>query len=500
MVVLVKILPVVVTDHVQLVSIAGMVGQLGEAQSAGDGPGVVQPVDDFRQFFGDRGQPTRVGLAGVIKPFGSRLVGVVVAQGFLEQGRHVGIVGVVDLVADAPQDHAGMVPVPQHHGGQVALVPFGEVLGIAEMLGRVHVVPLPPFVFRALPFVKGFVHHQEPQLVAQIQQIGIGRIVGGADGVAACVLEFEQPALPHVLRHRRAEAPSVMVDAEALDFHGFSVQEEALVGVEPEGADTHGNFFAVGRPTLGQRFPHQCIQIRMVDIPQLCIGNGHVHAAGFLLGGNGSHFFSLRVQETERDPLRTDGFIGDAQASGCPVRGKRFDKYSMLGKTDGFADRQRYMPVDAAAGIPTGIRHVIVFHPHGDHVFPCLHEGRNVEGKAGVAIGVVSQIITVDPDLRVLVHALEGEAHALAPGAFIQRKVLAIPGRTPGQIARAAGMGWVEGMLHRPVVGQRHPTPRPVVIPHEARVRRVAQVETPVQVHVHFDAHSFPPIDACSAG
>ena len=127
--------------------------------------------------------------------------------------------------------------------------------------------------------------------------------------------------------------------------------------------------------------------------------------------------------------------------------------------------------------------------PYGDHVFAGADEFGNVIGEAGVAVGVEAQIIAVHPNLRVLVHPLEGEAHPPALCILVKHKMLPIPGRAAGQIARAAGVAFVEGMLHRPVVGQGHASPPAVVKAHKIRVRHVAQVKPPIQIQFLPNAH-----------
>jgi hypothetical protein len=72
-----------------------------------------------------------------------------------------------------------------HHVDQVALVPNGEVLGIALVLRRVHVVALPPLVLRILPLVEGLIDHEEAEPVAQCVQLRGVRVVGHPDGVTA---------------------------------------------------------------------------------------------------------------------------------------------------------------------------------------------------------------------------------------------------------------------------------------------------------------------------
>ena len=160
-------------------------------------------------------------------------------------------------------------------------MPLGKVLGIAEMLGRVHVMPLPPFVFRALPFVEGFVHHQQAQFVAKVQQVRIGRIMGRAQSVAARRLEFAQPPFPHVFRHRRAQAARVVMHAHAPQLHIFPVQEKARVRVKAEHAEAGFQKRRVHHIAVLQRLSFQHVQGGAVRAPQPGIVHGQLRISFF---------------------------------------------------------------------------------------------------------------------------------------------------------------------------------------------------------------------------
>lgn len=64
------------------------------------------------------------------------------------------------LVADAPHHDAGMIAVAPDHGAQVLLCPFVEQ----------PVIPVGHF--GDLPLIKGLIHNHQPQLVADLKQLG----------------------------------------------------------------------------------------------------------------------------------------------------------------------------------------------------------------------------------------------------------------------------------------------------------------------------------------
>ena len=131
-------------------------------------------------------------------------------------------------------------------------------------------MPLPPFVFRALPLVEGLVHHKEAELVAKIEQRRIGRIVGGADRVAAHGLELLQPPAPHRRGYGGAQRARIVMHANALELHGNAVQEKAFVRIENGGAHAEADALGICNfPTL-HRFAFQRIKIRGFGAPQVC--------------------------------------------------------------------------------------------------------------------------------------------------------------------------------------------------------------------------------------
>ena len=492
----VELLLVVVAGGVQRVGIAGAGGQFRERHGAGHGAGGVQRVNNPGQLPCHHGQAARVGLAHVVEALGQGLVGIVVAQHLPEQRGHIGVIGVVNLIADGPQHDGGVIPVALHHALQVGAVPLGEVLGIAVALGGIDIVALPPLVLGALPLVEGLVHHQQAQLVAQIQQMGVRRIVGGAQGVASGGLELLKPPPPDLLGRCRTQCARVMMDAHAAELHVFAIEEEALVGVEADGTDAHKQLPFIGNPAILQHLAHQRVQRGALRAPQR--GMGHPQGA-FAMSALGGGLRGNAVVQHQREvrALSAQGFV--LHADRC-----RAVRFHLLGghedavvcKAHGVADFQGYVAVDTAAGKPAGIRHLVMLHADADHVLPGANKRAHIIGEGGVAIGAGAQVVAVAPHPGMLVYATEGDAHPLARSLLRQEEVLAVPGGAAGQIPGAAGVVPVKGMLHRPVVGQGYLPPGAVVIAHEIRAGLVPQVKAPVQVQLCHISHGCPPMFA----
>ena len=451
-------------------------------------------MDDLRQLPGHHGQTARVGLAHVVEALGQGLVGVVVAQHLPEQRGYIGVVGIVNLIADGPQHDGGVVPVALHHALQVGAVPLGEVLGIAVALGGIDIVALPPLVLGALPLVEGLVHHQQAQLVAQIQQVGIRRIVGGAQGVASRSLELFKPPPPDLLGRCCTQCARIVMDAHTTELHAFAIEEEALVGVEADGADAHKQLPLVGHLPVFQHLAHQGVQRGMLRTPQRGVGHAQGAFAMLALGG-GLRGNAIVQHQREVRAVAAQGFV--LHTDRC--RAVRFHlpgghEDAVVGKAHGIADLQGHVAVNAAAGKPAGVGHLVMLHTDADHVFPGADKLAHVIGEGGVAIGAGAQVVAVAPHPGMLVHAAEGDAHSLARSFLRQEKVLAVPGGAAGQIPGAAGVVPVKRMLHRPVVGQSDLPPGAVVIAHEIRAGLVPQVKAPVQVQFCHISHDSPPM------
>ena len=173
----------------------------------------------------------------------------------------LGLGRVVDLVADGPEDDAGMVAIALDGDGFVTLGPFFEV--------EVVVVG----ILRDGPAVEHLVHDEEAHAVGEVEELGCGRVVRGADGVDAEGAKGGEAAFPCGERDCGAERSGVGVESYAVDFVMFAVEEEALVGIEVEFADAEGDVFVVDGLVVAEESRHGRCRDGMIEIPAIRVGD-----------------------------------------------------------------------------------------------------------------------------------------------------------------------------------------------------------------------------------
>ena len=273
----------------------------------------------------------------------------------------------------------------------------------------------------AFPAVERFVHHHHAQAVAQIEQFRRGRIVAGADGVAAHFLQDLNLPLQRAGVDGRAERAEVVMVANAVERHALAVQQKSVVRRELDGADAERRFVAVHQFAVLFDGGDGDIALRFLDAPQvsdcamtiwpsvrLGLVRGDFHAVGgerrdgfapgavrvefenFIFhrhGGVGVRVIVHVDLDIHRRRLGADLRRGDISAPVRDVDRRGFD--------------QPDVAVNAAARIPArGIRRIV--EADGDDVVRAeFDERRQVHAPRGVAIGPAADELAVEPDRRV---------------------------------------------------------------------------------------------------
>ena len=351
------------------------------------------------------------------------------------------------------------------------------------------------------PAIEQFVHHEKSHAVAQIEELGGGRIVRGADGVDADLLERFEPPFPDAERHGRAEGAAIVVETDALDFEILSVEPEAGGGLEPELANAERRHIVVKRSAALADFDDGAVKHWTVKVPELRIldadvlleirgftgrnGLGHCLGGlyGFVIGSNdgGLHrYLSRGVGLVDHCGLHMDhGLVGFDLGRG--------DERAPLVDVDRVGCYQANVAINARPAVPARSRLSGIIGAHGEDirlVFAEVQMPGQFVAETDVTVGPLAEVEAVDPDVAVGHDAVEVDEDATL--GIIRRKyeMLAIPADAGGQkAARAAGgIICIERAFDAPVMGHVQAAPRGVIKVGFLGVRGIGLEKAPIKV------------------
>src|SRR4051812_3210602 len=104
-----------------------------------------------------------------------------------------------------------MIAVAADERAQILLVPIGEEQVIITG------------AFGLAPHIESLVHDDETHTVAQVQKLGRGRVMAGANGVATDGFQQLKLAFPRAQVERGAERAEIVVQADAIDWQTLTV-------------------------------------------------------------------------------------------------------------------------------------------------------------------------------------------------------------------------------------------------------------------------------------
>ena len=336
-----------------------------------------------------------------------------------------------------------MVPVFHEHRPQV-LLPVGAEVLVGVVVG----------VLVDQPHVAELVHQVHAEPVAGAEQRLGGRVVRHADGVEARVLQEPHASLLRGLIGARAEDAVVVVNAGAAEQRLPAVDEEALRAPlqRPEaeqilrlidgGAVLH-QFRRAAVQTRRIRTP-RCDSVRLQSEHRFAVSHGGLCARELLLAVQDRHPDSVAAAHGHRD-------LGRA----VPLRA---DRESVRRDVRLFALVEVHVPVNAAAGIPAGVGAGGVVRHDDQLVLPAAVE-RFVQRdeEVGVAVCLTGQLLPVQRDGCVFVHALAFEHDVLLPPVFRGGEALGVNIGAAGEVpaARARGRVFAARFIKHRVVRER---------------------------------------------
>ena len=376
-----------------------------------------------------------------------------------------------DFVADAPQNDAGMIAVPAQFGAPILLVP----VVVKQMI----IV----FGLAAPPAIERLVHHHHAHAVAQIQPFGGGRVVAGADGVAAHLLENRDLAPQGADIDGRAQGAQVVMVAHAVQRHALAVEQKAVGRREFNRPNAERRFIAIHQFPVLLDGSHHHVAVGRFKAPQaglfdggLALGGGRL-ARGDLQavrgrGGDGTAPGPIGPQLENlildshgggglRFIIHADGHV-DFGGAGLHARGGHIN--APVRDVDGSGLDQPDIAIDAAARIPAGGAFRVV-KTNGDDVVRAEFERLcQIHAPGSIAVGPAARKMAVDPDGRVSHRAIHVQADAAALVRGGNLKMLAVPADAPPrQLAGFAGILLFERPFDAPIMRQVQQPPLAVV-------------------------------------
>ena len=398
----------------------------------------------------------------------------------------IGIVGIIDLVADAPKEDAGVIAVAAHHVGHIAVDPLlEEVVGSVERWGA-DVPALDPLALGKFPFVGSLVHHEQAEFVAKVIEDGCLRIVGAADGIDTNLLEVLEASTPHIVGHGSTERAGIVMQTDALDLHPAAIERKALVGIELQRTQADVDLIAVDGLIAFQERGAQQVEIGIVEVPAMRTSDIEAYLVGSL-GANHllSHHVTIGIEQLDVQlqavhTLRiVDGNIDIDLGRSIGKLGAN-PTCAPLGKVRLRCFNIPHIAIDARARVPTAIGITAMIDTHREDVVACLEVGRHVVEERREARGTIAEQVAVEIDRGAVVDGFEVDEGEVRGVRKVRRvrgvkrgcqsgivgsedEMLAVPGDATGIVARTTGEGGRSLSFDRPVVGQVEMPPFAVV-------------------------------------
>ena len=123
------------------------------------------------------------------------------------------------------------------------------------------------------PHVESLVHHDEAHTVAKVEQLRCRRVMGTTDSVATHFFQNLQLAFDGARIHRSSQATQVMMHADTVYLHLFTIQDKSFLCIEAESTDAGRSIITVeylaGLFILEDAF--YLIHIRCINTPEIRI-------------------------------------------------------------------------------------------------------------------------------------------------------------------------------------------------------------------------------------
>ena len=230
------------------------------------------------------------------------------------------------------------------------------------------------------PAIEGFVHDQNPHTIAEVKQLRSGHVMACPQSVHPHFLENLELALGGAKVESRSECSQILMVANPIEPHAFSIEKKSFVGNKFEAADSKRRLVAIYYLAIGFDGGGSGVNVRRLKPPEpgLCkhdrgFGEARLprRKCCFLDWGNGDDFLTATNDGRDADCGGSVGLVFDIclDPDGSLLRRhlRRGDIRPPLRHVDRVHFQQPDVAVNARAGIPTG-RLPWVVEADGKHV------------------------------------------------------------------------------------------------------------------------------------
>lgn len=279
------------------------------------------------------------------------------------------------------------------------------------------------------------------------------------------------------------------MEADAEDLQRLSVQEEALIRIEPHETDAERGFIPIDGTPPDPHGRNGPIKGGSIHGPQLRVRDLHLLQHGGIRSRRNADppgaalpdpvTLGIIKRRLQLDGHRIGGIVAQCgpDGHGCLIRsdGRRCDEGSPKSDVDRMGPYQPDVSVDSRTGIPPGIRLFRIIHPDDQYILlrPIIQTGRQVIPERDITIRPISEQMTVEPHPALLVNAVEIDKEAFVTITLRNGKTLPVPSDAARK-RPASGSRRMVGRkvaLDTPVMRQVQFPPRRIV---EIRIGEIA--------------------------
>ena len=164
--------------------------------------------------------------------------------------------GIVNFIAYAPADNAGVITVTAYPRGNVSINPFGEKACVVV------------FCLVAFPHIEALRHDEETHFVGKLHKLNGWHIMGSADSVYSHNAKLFKLSAYSISVHRRSQRTKIVVLTAAVQLYVPVVEEKAAVGGKLYFSEAEATLVTVNDFSVPNKLNGTSVQMRVIDVPK----------------------------------------------------------------------------------------------------------------------------------------------------------------------------------------------------------------------------------------